>query len=374
MSSASRLKLFWLSDANTAHTERWVRALAARGHEILLFSFIRPHRDVFASIPGVRLESANLPSDLVYATDGSLGKIAYMRAVPTVRALAQKFAPDVCHTHYVSSYGIVGMLAGLRPRVASIWGSDVYTTPFRSVVHRLAIHSVLRTANTVLSTSWVMREQGLRICRRDMRVVPFGIDINRFVPPATSREPGRPVVIGTVKSLEPKYGIDVLIEAFAIVRQEFGSLNPQLLIAGGGTRRAEYESLVDRLGLRDTVTFTGSIEYSKVHEVHQQLDIAVFPSVEDSESFGVSVIEAQACARPVIVSRVGGLPEVIGEGRTGLVVPPRDKVALARAIGTLLEDPQRARALGEAGRAHVCATYGLEHSTDLLEGEYRQLV
>src|SRR5262249_55016845 len=83
-----------------------------------------------------------------------------------------------------------------------------------------------------------------------------------------------------------------------------------------------------------------------VHQVHQELDIAVFPSIEDSESFGVSAVEAQACARPVIVSRVGGLPEVVRENTTGLVVPPRDEVGLAQAILRLLEDPRLARRPG----------------------------
>jgi glycosyltransferase involved in cell wall biosynthesis len=128
------------------------------------------------------------------------------------------------------------------------------------------------------------------------------------------------------------------------------------------------------LGIADRVTFTGAVAYSRVPELHNALDISVFPSIEDSESFGVSVVEAQACARPVIVSRIGGLPEVVREQETALIVPPRDAGALAAALGELIRDPERARAMGRAGREHVLKHYDLAQCVQLLERYYDGLV
>jgi glycosyltransferase involved in cell wall biosynthesis len=151
-------------------------------------------------------------------------------------------------------------------------------------------------------------------------------------------------------------------------------MNPKLLIVGGGSRRIPLEELARQLGVDSDVTFTGAIEYARVHEMHRKLDIAVFPSIEESESFGVSVVEAQASARPVIVSRVGGLPEVVRDGQTALIVAPRNPDQLADAILILLNDPGLARRMGDAGRQHVLERYDIERCVDLLEQQYQVLI
>jgi L-malate glycosyltransferase len=371
MSTHSPLRLFWLADVNTAHTERWVNALAERGHEILLFSLTDVEFGGLRAQSRVRLESAKLSTGLAYSAEGGARKLLYATALPKVLGLARRFRPHVSHAHYASSYGVLAMLAKLRRRVLSIWGADVYNTPLRSPVHRWVIGRAMRSADVVLSTSLIMREQGWRLCRREIGVVPFGIDIGAFAPAASVSRAA--TVIGTVKSLEDKYGIDVLLRAFALLRGERTSRELRLLIVGDGSRRGALQALAQSLGIADEVTFAGRVPYARAPEMHNALDIAVFPSIEDSESFGVSAIEAQACARPVIVSRVGGLPEVVVEGKSALVVPPRDPGALAAAIGELLDSPARAAAMGRAGREHVMRNYSLGYCVDLLEGYYARL-
>ena len=135
---------------------------------------------------------------------------------------------------------------------------------YRSAAHRFAISRVMRSADTVLSTSWVMQKHGAKICRRPIGVVAFGIDTERFSPPPVRADKDG-IVVGTVKSLEDKYGIDVLIEAFAIAQSRFAGGQLRLLIAGGGSRRKALENLAQRLGIGSSVTFTGTIEYGSVH-------------------------------------------------------------------------------------------------------------
>jgi glycosyltransferase involved in cell wall biosynthesis len=330
-----------------------------------------PRSGSLQSIDGLQIESAAFSPELTYGAGGGARKLAYLLAIPRIRRLASSYKPDVFHAHYVSSYGVLATLACLRPRAVSIWGADVYRTPYVSRFHWTIIKHVLRTANVVLSTSWTMRNQGLHIFHRDIQVIPFGIEIDRFT--SASQESDRNcTTIGTVKSLEKKYGIDVLLEAFAIVRQRSRAA-VRLRIAGGGSCRRALEALAARLDIESYVTFLGRVEYSRVHETHRSLDIAVFPSVDDSESFGVSVIEAQASGRPVIVSRVGGLPEVVRDGETALIVDPRDPQRLADAILVLLNDPDLASRMGDAGRKHVRERYDIERCVDLLEQEYRRL-
>ena len=297
----------------------------------------------------------------------------YLTCIRRLQRLALAFRADIVHAHYASSYGVLSGLARLRPRVVSVWGADVYKTPERSFMHRRVISWALNSADLVLSTSWTMRAHALQLCRRPIEVVPFGIEMARFSPP--EKGPGRSKVltVGTVKSLEVKYGIEYLVRAFALVRARCPNVGLRLLIVGGGSRHAALERLVADLGLNDVTEITGPVPYAEVHLMHQRLDVAVFPSIDESESFGVSVVEAQACERPVIVSRVGGLPEVVEEGRTALVTPPRDVPALAAAIETMVLNRSYASAMGRAGRERVARMYDLNVCARQLEDHYDKL-
>jgi glycosyltransferase involved in cell wall biosynthesis len=352
-----------------------VRALAARGHEILVYSLTEPRDDGLRSLAGVAVESAGIDPLLAHASaPGAWQKIAYLKAVPRIMHLQRAFRADVSHAHYASSYGVLGMLARLRPFAVSIWGSDVYVTPNRSRIHRWLVSQVLRRADLVLSTSWTMRQQGLSLANVGIAVVPFGIDMTRFAPRERTRPEPHDLVVGTVKALEPKYGIDYLIRAFSILSKRPGLERLSLVIAGDGSQRAELQRLAERLGVEGVTRFLGRISNEEVDEVYRGFDVAVFPSIEDSESFGVSAVEAQACGIPVIASRVGGLPEVVAEHRSGLIVPPCNEHELASAIGELLVDSARRSQMGAAGRQHVATQYDLEHCVEELQRQYASLL
>jgi glycosyltransferase involved in cell wall biosynthesis len=375
MPTSGSLRLLWLSDSSNPHTVRWVRALAARGHEVLVYSLTEPRDDALGSLPGVSVESAGIDPLLAQGSaPGAWHKIAYLKAVPRIVQLHRAFRADVCHAHYASSYGVLGILARLRPFAVSIWGSDVYVTPNRSHIHRWLVSQVLHRADLVLSTSWTMRQQGLSLANVSIAVVPFGIDMARFAPRERARGEPRDLIVGTVKALEPKYGIDYLIRAFSLLVKNSGLERLRLVIAGDGSHRAELERLAQHLGVEGVIQFLGSVRNEVVDEVYRAFDVAVFPSIEDSESFGVSAVEAQACGIPVIASRVGGLPEVVADRQTGLIVPPCNEHELASAIAELLVDAARRSRMGAAGRQHVALQYDLEHCVDELQRQYATLL
>jgi len=358
------LRIAILSDVNNPHTLRWARVLATRGHELLIFSLVAPSEDYFVGFSNVFVETAGVAERVVTARQGSFGKGQYLRAIPTLRRALRDFRPQVVHAHYVTSYGLLALLSGWRPFAVSVWGMDVFDAP-KSALLRQIVRAVLFRADAVLSTSHVMKQQTLRVAQTDISVIPFGVDVARFVP--AERRTGR-FTIGTVKSLEPKYGIEYLVRAFARLPEYGVALeHKSLLICGAGSLRQYLEELATELGVRESVEFSGRIGYEQVHTYHQRLDIAVFPSVEDSESFGVAVVEAQACGVPAIVSDVGGLPEVVDSGTTGLVVEPRDVDGLARAIARLVLDDEERKRMGIAARARVVDMYSIDECVVSLE-------
>ncbi len=164
-------------------------------------------------------------------------------------------------------------------------------------------------------------------------------------------------VIGCVANFNPVKGHLVLLEALARLHAAGnGAPRPRLLLAGTGPLKDQIHAAVDRLGLGDAVLLVG--RSTAVAREYQLSDFVVLPS--ETEGFSNTIVEAMAFGRPVVACRVGGNPEAIDDGVTGLLVPPRDPAALAAALADLAADPDRRRAMGERARQAVSQRFSLE--------------
>jgi L-malate glycosyltransferase len=355
-STPPAIKVLMLGPANVGHTQRWIEGLHARGVQLVLAS--QHVDDVWQPPAGVVL--ARLPYT---------GASGYFRNVPALRRLLQRERPDLLHAHYASGYGTTAALAGFHPWLLSVWGSDVFDFPYEGRLKGWWLRRNLRRADALASTSHTMALQVQRLAPelRQIAITPFGVDTERFAPAPPRARDGGAVVIGTVKTLAPKYGIDVLLRAFAALP---AGINASLLIVGDGPQRAELQTLAASLGIAQRVSFVGAVPHAEVPSWLQRMDIYVAVSRLDSESFGVAVLEASACGLPVVVSDAGGLPEVVVDGQTGIVVPREDAAALTQALQTLIADPERCRRLGNAGRERAVSTYRWSHSVDQMLAVY----
>ncbi len=143
-------------------------------------------------------------------------------------------------------------------------------------------------------------------------------------------------------------------------------------MAGSGELRSQLEELTGQLGLTRNISFLGAIEHRQVPEILRNVDIFVMPSIR--EEFGVAAVEAQAMEIPVVSTRVGGVPEVVLDGETGILVEPGDSEQLAQAILTLIENPALRRQMGKRGRKHVLANYRWEDNAALMERLYQRFI
>ena len=232
----------------------------------------------------------------------------------------------------------------------------------------------MSAADKILSTSYIMAEEIKQFTKKQIEVTPFGVDLNIFHPSVRKEIlfGKNDIVVGTVKSLEDKYGIEFLIKAFNLVKDRYPELPLKLLIVGKGTKESALKKLVVELGIVNVTKFTGFVDYNEIHEYHNMIDIAVFVSTEDSESFGVSVLESSACAKPVIVSDAGGLPEVVEQDVTGLIVGKKNIAQTADAIEELLLNKDLRLRLGENGRERVREKYNLEDNISQMVGIYNR--
>lgn len=190
-------------------------------------------------------------------------------------------------------------------------------------------------------------------------IIPFGVDIEQFeaTAAATRRELGlrdNQKVIGTVcRLVEPKKGLRFLLQAMAVLARKYGQPPCQLLIVGDGPSRHELELLREQLDLSSWVVFAGSRR--DIPRILHALDAFVLPSLY--EGFGIALLEAMAAGKPVIATAVGGIPEFVLSGETGLLIEPGNVEALADAIDRLLSHPQQARTMGAKGRIRAGESY-----------------
>jgi glycosyltransferase involved in cell wall biosynthesis len=352
------MKILLLANPASTHTQKWAQSLSVSGQEIIVFGINEYDPKIYAGFSNIKVISVNFDASINKNAEGSKNKLFYLKALPLLRRTIKDFAPDIVHAHYATSYGLLGALCGFRPFVLSVWGSDVFTFPNISFLHKWLLIFNLYKADKLLSTSHVMAVETNKYSLKSVEVTPFGIDLSAFKPESVISPfaPGD-IVIGTVKTLEEKYGIEYLIRAFHKVRSRYANLPLKLLLVGGGSLEASLKALTIELNIEDCTIFTGRIPFVDVPKYHNILSVYVSVSVCNSESFGVAVLESSACGKPVIVSNVGGLPEVVEDNVTGIVVQARDTEQTANAIERLVLDAELRAAMGRAGRERVQRLY-----------------
>lgn len=360
------MRIFFLSDGKNPHTLKWVRSLAGQGVDVFVFSLAAFDHGLYSEFPNVTCFSADRKLDGI--------KLSYLTTLNALKTKINEFRPTIVHAHYASSYGLLGALSGFRPLFISVWGTDVFEFPRKSFLHRMVLQFNLRCASKIFSTSHTMAKEILKYTSKQVQVIPFGVNLEQFSPKETSLRLFNEddLVVGIVKTLEPKYGVEVLLRAFSFVKHKNFATKLKLLIVGRGAQEIELKQLVDKLGLASVTHFTGWVPVEKISDYHNAIDISVFPSVCD-ESFGVAVVEASACEKPVIVSRRGGLPEVVDENVTGLIVPSGDVEALAAAIEKLVVDPELRRRLGKQGRVRVTELYDWNENLAAMLESYKEV-
>lgn len=351
------MRVVYLADAPYIHTQRWVRHFAQLGWDVHVISF-RP---------------AEIPDTTVHYIDGleAIGKARYVVHARRVSALIRELKPDLLHALHLTSYGFLGGLSGFQPSIVSVWGTDVLEAPHLSPLHRWVTKHALSHAGAVTAT-------GRRLAAatkpfmppgRDVLVVPYGVDLDQFPGRRPDAAERARLVVGAVSRLSPEKGFAYLLKAVGLLRDRGVDLD--LVFAGDGPSRVELERLTDDLRLRYRVRFLGEVVHSDVPVVLADLDIFAMPSTW--EGFGVSALEASAMELPVVASNVHGIPDVVIDGETGILVLPTDIEALASAIERFATNAELRHAMGTAGRAYVTREYRWQDNARLMEQLYAKM-
>ena len=353
------MKICYLADSETVHTQRWATHFAARGHDVSLITFSRSRW----SAEEVELYPIANPTPSA--------RLNYLLGIDKVKKTIKEIAPDILHSHYLTSYGLLGVLSGYHPLLVSVWGTDILVSPQKNHLYRSITKHVLSKADGIIATGNSLGDAASRYAPVDKKIylVSLGVDLDLFKPTRKIGDKDR-ITIGAMKELKRGCGMEYLIRAMPIVRSEFPQVD--LAIAGDGERYGEIKGEVDRLDLKNGVSFLGRLPHHEVPGFLAGLDLFVMPAM--SEGFGVGILEASAMELPVVVSRVGGTHEVVLDGVTGYFVTPGDSRALAQRITDLLKDPSLRSRMGQEGREFVHSRYHWQNSTEKMEELYLSLL
>ncbi len=351
-------------DASSVHTQRWAREMVARGHVVVVATRLP------ADIEGV---AAVVP--LQPGRDGA----GWFRALPAVRRLVRTLQPRIVHGHYVTGYGLWAAACGWGPVVQTAWGSDILVTPRESAVMRRIVGWSLRRADLMTADSqdaldaMALFGDGAVAPRHE---ILWGADTGRFVPRANGDNAGKadehgPFRILSLRSWEPNYHIDVLIDAVARVRAARPGRAITLELLGGGPDADALKARADAAGLGpDIARFTGRVGDAAMVAAMQAADVSV--TVPASDATSVSLLESLACGLPIVASDLPANRRWV-DAQAGLIVPVRDVAALADALLALLDDPARRHAMSLHNRALALREASRRVQMDRMDALYRQL-
>lgn len=362
------MKVCVIGPANTVHTQRWVGALRDRGLKISVLSPSPLPSPLPPTLHGVPIWSFGVGR-------AGMTRLERLRTLfmgwARVPAMLRLLRPDITHIHSLPTPAAVPFLLRTPRLVVSAWGADVVHDDARK---RRLYPLLLAHASAVTATSHDLARVTASYLRRPRPIdeIAFGVDTQLFHP--QTRKPNQAFTIGCLKGLVAIAGHDLLLHAFAQLRPAPDGKLPRLRIAGDGPQRQLLLEMITRLGIGDRAELLDALPHAAAPAFLRTLDLYVMPSRSRSESFGVAAAEAQACGIPVVASNIGGVPEVVLDGLTGLLVPPDDVVALRDALQRCLDDRAMLARMSAAASSWVASRYEWRTNVDQMLQVYERVL
>ncbi|MDZ4717031.1 MAG: glycosyltransferase family 4 protein [Roseiflexaceae bacterium] len=375
----------WAGEATAPFIEEIAAGLVQRGHTIHVVLPYHPelrrnavergvvlHPFRYAPHPALNVwgYAAALKADV--GLKGAALAAAPLALMASLAALMRQISQqsrsfDLVHAHWVLPNGLPALIAARLahlPLVVSLHGSDVYLAE-KAAALSVTAAAIFRGSGGITACSADLHQRALRLGApvERTRTVPYGVDSAAFRPdPAAARQirvdlglPFDAPLVVSVSRLVYKKGLTYLIEAFAQVVSQHP--NAILVIGGYGDLRDELERQVQERGLSASVRFPGQLSREDSAALIGAADVHVVPSIRDQngnmDGLPNVLLEGMSAARPIVASRLAGIPDVIRDGEHGILVPERDPQSITAAIIRLLDDRPLAKRLGANARQRV---------------------
>ena len=311
--------------------------------------------------------TGNMAGDVASSWTAKFALVGFLGAdfVQAVRA-RRNFEPQVVHAHWWFPSGVVGTwVGGLShvPLVTTLHGTDVRLARSVGVAKPLFGHVLKHSSAVTTVSSWLKDRTQELAPEVNPIIAPMPVSTDLFFP-GGARDGQRLLFVGR---LMPQKGVDHLLHALAAMKTQ-----ASLDIVGDGPSRGALEVLSRELGISSRVRWHGQLQQSELPRLYKSAAALVVPSLE--EGLGLVAVEALLCETPVVAFDSGGLRDVIQHDRTGLLVPPGDRAALARTLDDLLGRDGRGSDLARAGRLYALSAFAPESAARRYAEIYQQVI
>jgi len=341
------MRICYVADGVSIHTQRWINYFAHKGYEVHLICWkIMPGYD-----KNIHIHLLTKVAPKIWAVSQYL---SFLFWIIQVRQLVRKIKPDIVDGHFVTVYGFLAACSSFHPLVVSAWGSDVLIYPRRNLFFRAITKYALKRADLVTFNSETARKEliGLGTKLGKLRFVLNGVDTQQF---SLQQRDERlrenlgvleaPAVI-SIRNLKPVYNVEMLIRAIPLILNQVPEA--KFIVAGDGEQKDYLNNLADSLEVSDSIRFVGLLPHDQLPKYLASSDIYVTTSLSDSSP--VSLQEAMACELTPVVTDLPANRGWIVDGANGFIVPIDDTQMLADKIAYLIKNEQVRKGFGKTNR------------------------
>jgi glycosyltransferase involved in cell wall biosynthesis len=332
-------KIVYFSTAYSPHDHRFLSALAQTEHKIYFVQL-------------EKADNSSLPAEIELVDwDGGARDFRWSdlpRYTSSLKRILAKIRPDILHAGPIQTVGLLAVLSQFRPILMMSWGFDLMEDVHKNFWWERVTHYVLRRSTFFISDAQVTRNKAVQYGMNPARTIvfPWGVDLNRFSPRNTPRPTRDEFILFCNRSWEPRYGVDVLAEAFVLVAQR--KPNTRLHLLAGGSQENTIRRILAKGGALNQVRFKGYIPQKELPRHYRQADVYISPSHVDGSS--VSLLEAMACGLPCLVSDIPANREWVSEGLNGWIFADGNAKILAETILRVAENRDTLSEIGAHAR------------------------
>ena len=352
------LRLAFLSIGRHIHTERWIQWFARKGHECHLLT-VQPGPVQGVTVHDIRAGFGPKP-------------LRYFFSLHKVKQVLGAIRPDLLNTHFLTGYGYWGHFSGFQPNILTVWGDDVYVTPFESGLKNWLARKALGSCRALTGDSADILARSAELGadpERSYRVL-WGVDFEKFRPfdaSAWRREKGfgdEEILFFSPRSYtQPYYNIDTVIAAAARVKERVP--RARFLFSGYEGDPEPFRRKAEEAGIADVMAMLGRLPHDEFAVALNACD--VFISVPSVDATAVSLLEAMSCGTGIIISSLASSLEWIRDGRSGLVVEPRNVQQLEEAMVRFAEDTEFRQEAGCRALATARQFAGFESNMEFVD-------